>query len=90
MQITYSFVKCSCSFYFPQFCKSDISRFGYLEVFQITRVDYIMKINEQTWASLLEAIANTLDISYVSSPSILDGHLDIHKLNKPFGPQIPP
>ena len=47
-QITESFVKCGCSIYFfPQFCKSDMSRYGYLEVFQspldfeITRVDCI-------------------------------------------------
>ena len=34
-QITYSFVKCGCLIYlFPQFCKSDMSRCGYLEVFQ--------------------------------------------------------
>ena len=34
-QFTYSFVKCGCSiFFFPQFCKSDISIYGYLEVFQ--------------------------------------------------------
>ena len=29
-QITYSFVKCGCTIYFfPQFCKSDMSRYGY-------------------------------------------------------------
>ena len=40
------FVKCSCSnYFFPQICKSDMSRYGYLEVFhspvdfEITRVD---------------------------------------------------
>ena len=45
-QITYSFVKCGCSInFFPQFCKSDMSRYGYLEVsqsaldFKITRVN---------------------------------------------------
>ena len=32
-QITYSFVKCGCLI-FPQFCKSDMSRYGYIEVFQ--------------------------------------------------------
>ena len=33
-QITYSFIKCGCSIYcFPQFRKSDMSRYGYLEVF---------------------------------------------------------
>ena len=29
--VTHIFVKCGC---FPQFCKSDMSRYGYLEVFQ--------------------------------------------------------
>ena len=30
-QITYAFVKCGCSLYFfPRFCKSDMSRYGYL------------------------------------------------------------
>ena len=30
----YSFVKCGCLIYFiSQFCKSDMSRYGYLEVF---------------------------------------------------------
>ena len=34
-QITYSFVKCSCSIYcFPHSLNSDKSRYGYLEVFQ--------------------------------------------------------
>ena len=34
-QITYSFVKCGCLIYwFPYFRNSDISRYGYLEVFQ--------------------------------------------------------
>ena len=34
-QITYSFVKCGCSIYcFPHFCNSDISRYGYLDVFR--------------------------------------------------------
>ena len=34
-QITYSFIKCGCSIYcFPQFRKSDMSRYGYLEIFQ--------------------------------------------------------
>ena len=34
-QNTYSFVKCGCLvYYFPQFRKSDMSRYGYLEVFQ--------------------------------------------------------
>ena len=34
-QITYSFVKFGCSIYcFPHFCNSDISRYGYLKVFQ--------------------------------------------------------
>ena len=33
-QITYSFVKCGCSIYcFPHSLNSDISRYGYLEVF---------------------------------------------------------
>ena len=31
--ITYEFFKCGCLNYFPQFCKSDMSRYGYLEVF---------------------------------------------------------
>ena len=32
---TYSFVKCCCLIYFrPQFFKSDMSRYGYLELFQ--------------------------------------------------------
>ena len=43
-QITYSFVKCGCSIYcFPHSLNSDMSRYGYLDVFQwvpwITRVD---------------------------------------------------
>ena len=34
-QITYSFVKCDCSIYcFPHSLNSDMSRYGYLEVFQ--------------------------------------------------------
>ena len=34
-QITYSFVKCGCSIYcFPHSLNSDVSRYGYLEVFQ--------------------------------------------------------
>ena len=34
-QITYLFEKCAFSIYFfPQFCKSDMSRYGCLEVFQ--------------------------------------------------------
>ena len=34
-QITYSFVKCGCSIYcFPHSLNSDMSRYGYLEVFQ--------------------------------------------------------
>ena len=34
-QITYSFVKCGCSNYcFPHSLNSDMSRYGYLEVFQ--------------------------------------------------------
>ena len=34
-QITYSFVKCGCTiyFFFSQFCKFDMSRYGYLELF---------------------------------------------------------
>ena len=33
--VTHIFVKCGCSsYFFPQFCKSDMSRYGYLEVFQ--------------------------------------------------------
>ena len=33
--IAYIFVKCGCANnFFPQFCKSDMSRYGYLEVFQ--------------------------------------------------------
>ena len=49
-QITYTFVKwgCSINFFFPKFCKSDMSRYGYLEnisesplEFEITRVDCI-------------------------------------------------
>ena len=48
----YSFVKCGCSIYcFSKFRESDISRYGYLEMFQrvpwteITKVDcmYICK-----------------------------------------------
>ena len=39
-QITYSFVKCGCSTYcFPHSLNSDMSKYGYLEVFQITGVD---------------------------------------------------
>ena len=44
-QITYSFIKCGCSIYcFPHSLNSDMSRYGYLEVFsplefEITRVD---------------------------------------------------
>ena len=34
-QITYSFFKCGCSiYYFPHSLSSDMSRYGYLEVFQ--------------------------------------------------------
>ena len=34
-QITYSFVKCGCSIYsFPHYLNSDMSKYGYLEVFQ--------------------------------------------------------
>ena len=34
-QITYSFVKCDCSIYcFPHSLNSDMSKYGYLEVFQ--------------------------------------------------------
>ena len=34
-QITYSFVKCGCSIYcFPHSLNSDMSKYGYLEVFQ--------------------------------------------------------
>ena len=33
-QITYSFVKWGCSIYFPHSRNSDMSRYGYLEVFQ--------------------------------------------------------
>ena len=33
-QITYSFVKCGCSIYFPHSLNSDMSRYGYLEVFK--------------------------------------------------------
>ena len=34
-QITYSFVKCGCSIYcFPHSLNSDMSRYGYLELFQ--------------------------------------------------------
>ena len=43
-------LKCSClNYFFPHFCKSDLSRYGYLEVFQslldfeITRVDCFVK-----------------------------------------------
>ena len=49
-QMTYSFVKCGCSTFFPHFCKSDMSRYGYLEVFlnpldfEITRIDCINNI----------------------------------------------
>ena len=33
--MTYTFVKCGCSIYFfTKFCKSDISRYGFLEVFK--------------------------------------------------------
>ena len=33
--ITYTLVKCGCSIYFfPKICNSDMSRYGYLEVFQ--------------------------------------------------------
>ena len=45
-QITYSFVKCGCAIYcFPHFYNSDISRYGYLEVFQ--RVPW----NSRYWES---------------------------------------
>ena len=33
-QITYSFVKCGWLIYFSQFCKLDMSRYGYLEYFK--------------------------------------------------------
>ena len=37
-QITYSFVKCGCSIYcFPHSLNSDMSKYGYLEVFQWVR-----------------------------------------------------
>ena len=32
--ITYSFVKCGYDLFFPQFCKFDMLRYSYLEVFQ--------------------------------------------------------
>ena len=35
-QITYSFIKCGCSTYcFPHSLNSDMSKYGYLEVFQL-------------------------------------------------------
>ena len=35
-QITYLFVKCGCSIYcFPHSLNSDMSKYGYLEVFQL-------------------------------------------------------
>ena len=46
-QIVYSFVKCACSIYFPQFFKSGVLRYGYIEEFlspldfEMTRVDCI-------------------------------------------------
>ena len=50
-QITYSFVKCGrLIYFFPHFRNTDMSRYGYLEVFQsllefeITRVDCMSKI----------------------------------------------
>ena len=33
-QISPSFVKCGVDLFFAKFCKSDVSRYGYLEVFQ--------------------------------------------------------
>ena len=33
-QITYLFVIWLLDLYFPQFCKSDMSKYGYLKVFQ--------------------------------------------------------
>ena len=46
--ITYIFVKCGWLFeiFFPQFCKSDMSRYGYLEVF--TRVPWNSRYREST------------------------------------------
>ena len=35
MQITYAYAKCGCStYFFAKFCKSDMSKDGYIEVFQ--------------------------------------------------------
>ena len=46
-QITYSFVKCGCSIYFfPHSLNSDMSRYGYLEVFQ--RVPWNSREREST------------------------------------------
>ena len=64
-QITYSFVKCGCSIYcFPQFCKSDMSRYAYRKLFQspmdfeIMRVDCIYTMQKQGCHTALEKIKN--------------------------------
>ena len=64
-QITYSFVKCGCSIYcFPQFCKSDMSRYAYRKLFQspidfeIMRVDCIYTMRKQGCHTALEKIKN--------------------------------
>ena len=57
--MTYSFVKCGCAIYcFPQFRKSDMSRYRHLEVFQrvpwseIMRVDFkVSKFSGPEWVS---------------------------------------
>ena len=56
-QITYLFVKFGCSFlYFPQFCKSDMSKYGYLKVFQ--RVPSTSRYRELTVYGLKLKISN--------------------------------
>ena len=56
-QITYLFVKFGCSFlHFPQFCKSDMSKYGYLKVFQ--RVPSTSRYRELTVYGLKLKITN--------------------------------
>ena len=54
--------------YFPQYCKSDMSKYGYLEPFQrvpsnleITRVDYTTKFQKNT-ANIFLTFRNNVKI----------------------------
>ena len=73
-QITYPFVKCDCSIYcFPQFCKSDMSRYGYLEVFQ--RVLWNYEITSQLYTSLTSPIESGM------CPTIWVNVVPVNKIN---------